>query len=510
VKRTLRIVLALIGVACAGCTALPDRPSLVPEHGPPPATYGTLADYSGRIRGRLGSDESAHWLLDRNDLAFTGRLALADEAAHTLDVQYFIWQDDATGFLMVSRLLAAADRGVKIRVLVDDFGVSSARGDVLRLDAHPGIEVRTFNPWATRGPRIVKAVEFLIRAHTLNRRMHNKTFIADNLFAIVGGRNIGDRYFGVYERFVQNDLDVLLAGPVVEEVTDTFDAYWNSAHTFPVRLFAREESAMYSIETTREWLETELAQEAALLSAFPLMPRDWSVELEGWVESYAAGQARMLWDTPEILDADRPRLYADFKQLVATAESEVLISSPYFIPDRTFRDLLRQLVARGVRVAVVTNSLASNNHIVAHTGYRRWRRELLAIGVELYELRADAAALSLYATPPATPEALGLHTKAVVVDGQRVFVGSPNVDPRSMVLNTEIGVVTEGADLAARVGALIVRDMSPPNAWRVTMDEAGWLTWSNDVEVLRRQPAKGFGQRTIEFLLNLLPIKRQA
>ena len=217
-----------------------------------------------------------------------------------------------------------------------------------------------------------------------------------------------------------------------------------------------------------------------------------------------------MWESPDILDESRPRLYEDYKKLIASARSEVLISSPYFIPEEEFCTLLRELVARGVRVVVITNSLATNNHVVAHTGYRQWRREVLAAGVELYELRTDAEALSLYVTPPSEATRLGLHTKAVVIDRERAFVGSPNVDPRSMVLNTEIGVVGDGPAFAARVAALIERDIAPQNAWRVTMDEQGWLTWSNSDEVVRRQPAQGFKQRVIEFLLNLLPIKNQA
>ena len=458
----------------------------------------------------LGSGESAHWLLDRNLLALTARLALADEAASTLDVQYFIWQDDASGQFLTRRLLAAADRGVKVRLLLDDFTVSSGRGDIIKLDAHPGIEVRTFNPWAIRGSRIGTAVEFLTRSYELNRRMHNKSFIADKRFAIIGGRNIGDRYFGVYEPFVQNDLDVLMAGPIVDEVAHAFDEYWNSAHAFPVVLFARDDRPREPIDATRLELDAAVQGDASVLTSFPLEPADWSDYLEELVGTFAVGNAELLWESPEIFDPTRERLYVKYQALVASAQSEVLISSPYFIPDEEFRNLLRQLVARGVRVAVVTNSLATNNHVVAHTGYRRWRREVLAAGVELYELRGDAAALALYVSPPVEPHALGLHTKAVVVDGRRVFVGSPNVDPRSMVLNTEIGVVAQGDELARRVSALILRDMAPENAWRVTMDEEGWLTWSSGTQVLHRQPAKGFRQRTTEFLLNLIPLKKQA
>jgi putative cardiolipin synthase len=340
--------------------------------------------------------------------------------------------------------------------------------------------------------------------------MHNKTVIADKRFAILGGRNIGDRYFGIYEPFVQNDLDVLVAGQLVDEIADTFDAYWNSEHSYPVVWFARDPRPRQSIDVTRADLDAAVAGARDTLSAFPLEPTTWADYFEGLVDGFAAGRGRVIWESPDIFDFDRERLYSQFKQLVATAKHEVLISSPYFIPDEEFRTILKTLAARGVRVAVVTNSLATNNHIVAHTGYRRWRREVLAAGIELYELRADAAALALYVTPPVQPRALGLHTKAVVIDGERAFIGSPNVDPRSMVYNTEIGIVSDSPALAREVAALITRDMDPQNAWRVTVNEEGWLAWSNGERTLMRQPAKGFLQRAMEFLLNLLPLKRQA
>jgi len=393
---------------------------------------------------------------------------------------------------------------------VDDFGVAGRGGDVLKLDAHPDIEVRVFNPWVTRGHRFGTAVEFLTRAYELNRRMHNKTFIADGRFAVLGGRNIGDRYFGLYRRFVQNDLDVMAAGPAAREITATFDDYWNSEHSYLVASFEYDQRPRNPLATTREEMHSSIERNAATLEAFAVEPTDWSAYLEELVATFAPARSEVLWESPDILDESRPRLYEDFKELIASARSEVLISSPYFIPDEDFRALVRALVARGVRVVVVTNSLATNNHVVAHTGYRRWRRAVLAAGVELYELRADAEALSEYVTPPAMPAQLGLHTKAVVVDGERAFVGSPNVDPRSMVLNTEIGVVGEGEAFASRVAALVERDIAPANSWRVTMDEEGWLTWTSGDEVVRRQPAQGFRQRMVEFLLNLLPIKDQA
>jgi putative cardiolipin synthase len=508
--RATAILVVAAGVAVAACGPLPLREGALPEHALPVTRYGSLADYAGRIEAMLASGESAHWLLDRNQLAFTARLALADEAASSLDVQYFIWQDDASGHLFADRLLRAADRGVRVRVLMDDLGVSGPGGDVLKLDAHPMIAVRIFNPWRVRSSRLAAAAEFLTRAPTLNRRMHNKTIIADGHFAMLGGRNIGDRYFGIYEAFVQNDLDVMVAGPLAKTVSETFDDYWNSEYSFPVTAFERDERPHQPIDVTREELRASIAASADVLRSFTLEPTDWSSYLEELVATFAPARGEILWESPDILDLDRPRLYARYKDLVASGRSEVLISSPYFIPDEDFRALLAALVSSGVRVVVVTNSLATNNHVVAHTGYRRWRRDVLAAGVELYELRADAAALQYYLTPPATAAHLGLHAKAAVVDRMRAFVGSPNVDPRSMELNTEIGVVGEGVEFAARVAALIERDIAPENAWRVTMDEEGWLKWSTGDRVIRRQPAKGFFQRAIEFLLNLLPLKEQA
>jgi putative cardiolipin synthase len=476
----------------------------------PEAAHGTLQRYGEQIEARLDSAESAYWLLDRNERAFTARLALTDEAVASLDIQYFIWQEDATGNLLAGRLIDAADQGVRIRLLLDDFGVSSSRSEVRQLDAHPHIEVRVFNPWANRTWRLTKGLEFLFRWGELNRRMHNKTYIADNRFAIVGGRNIGDRYFGLYEPFVQDDLDVLVAGPLVSEISASFDLYWNSGNTYPMSIFRESRDAVQPLEQTKVEIAAVVADREEALQAFPIRRTQWTAYFEELTESEARGPGELYYDAPPIQGVSRTRLYSQFKALVASAQREVLISSPYFIPDRDFRELIRVLVARGVRVAIVTNSLASNNHIVAHTGYRRWRRHVLRTGAELYELRSDADALTLYVTPPVSAASLGLHTKAVVVDGLRTFIGSPNVDPRSMVLNTEIGVVAESAELARRLTALIARDMAPENAWRVTLDDEGWLTWSNDEQSVRRQPARNFKQRVIEFFLNLMPLKNQA
>jgi putative cardiolipin synthase len=537
--------IALLFAICAGCATLPDldgassrgasaeRGAYVGDDGglrafatfadaargnderrataraaPPGLPPSRLAEQAARIAGRLSPGESAHWLLDGNAYALDIRLAFADAATRTLDVQYFIWQGDASGTLLAKRLLAAADRGVAVRLLLDDFGIISKPSELVQLEAHERISVRTFNPWAARGLRAAKAAEYLRRASVLNHRMHNKTFIADGAFAILGGRNIGDRYFGIYEPFVQNDLDLLTAGPLADEIAGSFEAFWDSRHSYPVALLHRPHSFVPLADTRRK-LDADLSAYAHVLSSFPLAPTEWDALLGDLGETLAAGRSELYVDSPAIEDDERPRLYDRLKRLIASARNEVLISSPYFVPDEGIIEIVRRLRERGVRVAIITNSLATNNHIVAHTGYRRWRRDVLAAGAELYELRADAEVLDLYRTDPVEAATIGLHTKAVVVDGRTAFIGSSNIDPRSMIHNTEVAAVTQSASLSRELAALIERDMQPENAWRVTLDSDGWLTWSSGAEELYRQPARGFGQRVLEFFLSLLPLKNQ-
>ena len=479
------------------------------EEAPAPALTGPLHDAAAKVTAKLGRAETAHWLLDRSDTALNARLALADAAATTLDVQYFVWQNDASGALLALRLVDAAGRGVKVRLLLDDFGVSKSGAMVTWLDSHPGIEVRVFNPWASRDSLVGFTFEFLARAKALNRRMHNKTLIADGRFAILGGRNIGDRYFGLYAPFVEDDLDVLVAGALVADVSTSFAAFWNSAAAYPVGLLGKAPETV-DAATAEARFAANVAAAAPRLEAFPARAGDWTAFFDGLATTYAPGPAELYADSPDLADPNQVRLYPRFKELVASAQHEVLISSPYFIPDAEFRELLATLVARGVRVAIVTNSLATNNHVVAHTGYKRWRRDVLRTGAELYELRIDAAALTRYVTPPTMSAGIGLHSKAVVVDRRRAFIGSPNVDRRSMVLNTEIGLAADSEELARRLAALLERDMAPENAWRVTMDADGWLLWTSGAGTVTRQPATGFTQRAEEFLLNLLPLKDQS
>jgi putative cardiolipin synthase len=473
------------------------------------AESGPLRRYSEVVESKLADGESAFWLLDRADFSFRARLALVDEAVSSLDIQYFIWERDPTSRLFSRRVLDAADRGIRVRLLLDDLTLIGHDDEFIALGKHPNIEVRTFNPFRMRS-KLGRFVEFWFRWGALNHRMHNKIVVADQHFAITGGRNIGDRYFGTFDRFVQNDLDLMTVGPVVNEVSASFDLYWNSAEAYPLSAVARPRAARTSLPDMTARLEEAYLSERDRLRAYVLETRDWTEFLDDLTRTFAAGTGNLEYDLPHIDDTLPTQLYPPFKELVAQAREKLVISSPYFIPDDEFFELIAALERRGVRVIVLTNSLASNNHMIAHAAYKPWRKPLLEAGVELFESRHDSVEIVNYQLPPTEAGFLGLHTKAVIVDDRFSYVGSANVDPRSLIINTEIGFFIDSPVLADRLTSLVERDLRPDSAWSVVLDERGRLRWDSSRGSVGMQPALGFKQRIKEFFISLLPFKRQA
>ena len=504
-------VLVLSAFSVAGCATsrLPQLQHQPPRsYALPAAQTGFLDEYGDQIEAGIAAGESAYWLLDRGDLAFRARLALADLAVSTLDIQYFIWEPDETGRLLAQRVIHAADRGVRVRLLLDDILLTKRDAEIAGLDYHPNIEVRVFNPWRGRnGSAFSKALEFLRRVDQLNHRMHNKTYVADNRFAIVGGRNIGNRYFGLNQAFVQNDLDIMMAGPLVADVSASFDDYWNSDNVYTGNYFVNNRDPEQLYRDLNRVIDTVVEERSELLRSFLSDGEAWHAQFRFFAATVESGPGQLVYDSPQIHDTRPVRIRQGLSALLRDAEREVLISSPYFIPDHAFCEEVRWLTGRGVRVAVVTNSLASNNNPIAHTGYKYWRRAVIEAGAELYELRVDAKIKAYYGTAPITPDRLGLHSKAIVVDRRQVYIGSANLDPRSLSVNTELGIIAEGEGIAGRLSDLIDRDMRPENAWRLTLDERNGLVWTNSEQVVRRQPAKGFGQRSAEAILDFLPLK---
>lgn len=510
IRRWAAVCLWVVGFLQVGACALaPAGGERTPSYVLPAAASGALHDYDRRIEVRLGGSDSAFWLLDRADESFRARLALLDEAKTSLDIQYFIWEKDSSSRLLSRRVLYAADRGVRVRLLLDDLTLLNQEAEFAAIAEHPNIEIRVFNPFSNR-TAIGRFIDFVFHAGRLNHRMHSKAVVADGRFALIGGRNIGDRYFGIYDRFVQNDLDIMAAGPVVTEVSRSFDLYWNSSEAYLLPTIAPRRSAKSNLPEITGFIESYYRDRSTRLQAFALDPADWTAYFDNLTRTFAAGVGEYEYDLPEVRVAEPEQFYTQFKQFVGRTEREILISSPYFIPDETFFEQLKALAARGVRVVVLTNSLASNNHKIAHAGYKRWRKRILRAGIELYEARSDSAAIGVYTTPPTEPGFLGLHAKAVVIDDRLSFVGAANIDPRAMNLNTENGFFVESPELAERVTALIERDTAPSTSWRVTFDENGKLQWTSDKGTVKREPALGFGQRVAEFFVGLLPFKKQA
>lgn len=510
--RLARAMLAGATVALlAACASVPPPPKPPPTYAQAPREAGPLAAAEGTVRAAHGPDASGFLLLERNEDGLAWRLALVDTARHTLDLQYYVWFGDRTGQLLMARVIAAADRGVRVRILFDDLNSMlhdmshvELRDDAIGLlDRHPNIEVRLFNGWRGRGP-LERVAEGASRFTQLNRRMHNKQMIADNRAAIVGGRNIGDEYFGLNDAFNFHDLDVLALGPVAREASAAFDRYWNSdtVRGSPASAAASPLDGL-SEASLRAIRELQADPRAATILQGR---RDWTPELASLPARLLPGRGRVEADPPSRDEGVRNRMPAAIHRLMLGAQREVLVTNAYIIPDAAFVEDLRALVARGVRVRILTNSLASHDVPAVNSHYEAWRAPLLALGVELHELRSDAAIqASLVDTAPVRGGFVGLHVKAMVVDRERAFVGSMNLDPRSEVFNAEMGVIVDSPALARALAAGVERDMAPANSWRVTKGEDGALRWTSDAGTLDRQPARGTLQRLQNVFFKLFP-----
>jgi putative cardiolipin synthase len=477
----------------------------------PPTSEGVLARHlAAAITERCGTDSVFLPLADNSD-ALRWRLLLADLATRTIDVQYYLWSRDDSGRLLLQHLIRAADRGVRVRILVDDmFLLDSDRGIAL-LESHPNIEVSIFNPWQRRGSALLRGLEFLGRARMLNRRMHNKLFVADNQVAIVGGRNIGNPYFGLDDGYNFRDLELLASGPVAEDISASFDLYWNNVWATRGSAFATPDRDAKELVRQRTKLAGRGIDLDKLRRAAIDVPETWSTRLDELKGAPCAEHSWVVYDDPPAATADDEgvRKVEKLRDLDREIQRELLIASAYFVPTTELLDSLTAMSARGVRVRVLTNSLASTNHTMVNSGYSPWRRTLLEAGIELYEYRAHPEGTDEILAKGIRGGSVTLHTKAFVIDRELVYVGSLNMDPRSLHINTEMGVLVDDQRLAQTIAGELERDMAPENAWRVSLKPDGQLQWESGAGTRHLQPARHFGQRIADFLFGLLPIKDQ-
>jgi len=498
----------------AGCT------TTVPQHDE--RTHSLAFDHPQQTRlGRFfESDIRAHpgqsgvILMPTGAQAFRSRVGLANLAEKTLDLQYYIWEVDSSGILLAERILRAADRGVRVRILLDHITTKETDFKFARMDAHPNIEIRLFNPFANRRFR---TLEFLFSLERLNHRMHNKAFIVDNAVAVVGGRNIGDGYFGVDTTANFRDLDLGIVGPVVKDISRSFDRYWNSRYAVPVRAIVAERSTEGGFQARKQRLYRYA--EGLTDYPYPIDTDDAVIEdkLEAVRRNLVWAPAKALYDEPDKLETGDEEVADDLIRLGQKKGHEVMIEAAYVIPGPEGVERVRQNRERGIRQRLLTNSLATNDVGAAHAGYAKYRADLVRNGLELYELQPGARSVKKNWSALAGRSRASLHTKVFVVDREIVGVGSFNIDPRSIALNTEIVVLVESPELAAVVLEYMNDGIRPENAYRVVLEtdpdtgieRLAWVTEMNGSEVrFHSDPEAGGWRRVTTWFIGLLPIEK--
>lgn len=514
-----RPLLAVTVALAAGCATVdfdyPRDDSVAPE---PAATADTTLgrSVSELTAGRPG-DQSGFYMLPNAMDALAARILLARRAERTIDAQYYLIKGDPAGQVFVRELLLAADRGVRVRLLIDDMFTSGLDLGWAAVDRHPNMEVRVFNPFASRSARFRDGVFDFSR---INRRMHNKSFTADNQVTIIGGRNIAGEYFAARRDSQFADLDVIAVGPLVQDISSSFDLYWNHERAMPLPAFAKMPADPdAALATLRQQLDASIeaiyAEEDYRLYGDALRSR---------VLAALTSDGNALTWAPYALAVDSPdksfKDRADSAESITTvlfdslagAEDEILLISPYFVPLRSGVEALARLEERGVDVIVVTNSLAANNQFAVHGGYAPSRKPLLKAGVEIYEVRADAS-FDDQALVAASGAKATLHTKAFIVDRRELFIGSFNFDPRSAWINTELGVIIRSPEMAAGLDDGVEK-LLPGWAWQVKLDDRGRLRWhgidaAGQPVVYDQEPQTSWWDRFVAGFMRLLPIRGQ-
>jgi putative cardiolipin synthase len=502
-----RVTAALAMLVLAACATVPSDYPKTPSHALDDTASTELGRRAARWGRDLGPGESGFFVMTEGVDALAARLALADRAERSIDAQYYIIHGDLVGDLFVDRLLAAADRGVRVRLLIDDFYTLGEDSTIAAIASHPNLELRIFNPFAHRSA--ARYTEFITDLDRVDHRMHNKSFTVDNQVAVVGGRNIAEEYFDAKSAWELDDMDVLAVGPVVKGVSAAFDVFWNSEFAIPAEALVKEEGTPETLKSLRAEHARTVADPAA------------SVYLDGLQRSvvenvgdprlpFFQGPATVVYDEPAKVTKPHEEARTIRSQLasrVHAARSELMVVSPYFVLPDELIAVFRQLRERGVRVVVLTNSLASTDVVPVHAGYRRARRPLLEAGVEMHEIKPDVT-FDEEGKSGREFEHTGLHMKSFIIDRRYMFVGSFNWDPRSAKINTEIGVFVDSPEMAGWGADLLQRQL-PIISYRVRLDDDGELEWvdasADGTVVYTREPKAGTWLRFQAWLAALFP-----
>ncbi|PSV49943.1 phospholipase D family protein [Photobacterium indicum] len=506
VFQRINITMFLVAIL-TGCASLPEEVNHPNEPVVTPLT-STLAELSDSYRLQQPTQETSAVLLqDTGWDALAQRLALIETAEHSIDIQYYIWNSDASGHYLANRLIAAADRGVKVRVMLDDINLNEREDLLVTLDSHPQIEIRIFNPIPTRRG-VTKWLNFLGDFSRLNRRMHNKSFTVDGAFSIVGGRNIGDEYFDLSDEINFRDRDVLVMGSVVTDIQVSFGEYWDSRWSYPVDLLGGE------VAPYKPVLDAISAPSYNNYPALPEGSKTANRFLKDLVGEMTWVQARFVSDRPVPVDEDNtsePKATARvLAELARESEQEILLESAYLIFDDRQLEEVQELTSNGVQIKALTNSMVSNDLVTNHSGYAGRRQDMLEHGIQLFELKPDTSLCeeSTRDLSKCAPTlAYGLHAKSAVFDRRVASIGSFNFNLRSTYLNTESILVIENQSVAESLADDIEQAMNEDNSWRLRLQE-GEVRWYSGQKSWESEPETGRWERFQSRFLQLLPIEK--
>jgi cardiolipin synthase C len=483
---------------------------LGPAWAAPAAYTGPMAIVDAQVQAHPG--RTGVYVLEAPVEALLGRAWLADSARESIEVQYFIWSTDNIGILAAEALLRAAERGVRVRVIVDDLMIDAPDKSLLALARHPNVDIRIYNPLTSVGvPLMTRVINAVTRFRAVNQRMHDKTLVVDGKVAITGGRNMAAEYFDYNHRYNFRDRDVVLLGEAVKSVQQNFERFWSSELSVPVEsLYSGLGLMMKNVQVT----DDEIRQIYRDLHAYARSPENFAPEVRSAIDATPVSFARiataMVWCEVEFI-SDMPgkndgrfglggggSTSAALARLVESAQHSVVIQSPYLVFSDAAMALFQRVAARGVEVRINTNSLASTDNLPAFSGYRNQRERMLAMGLKVYEYRPDAEVqrLQMQQRIPALtgdPPIFSLHAKSIVVDAKVVYIGTFNLDPRSENLNTEVGAVIHDPSVARAVQAQIERDMAAGNSWNAATDDP-----DRHVAVIKRAKVR---------FLQLLPLR---
>lgn len=477
-----------------GCQTLPLAQAVAPSYTLRAGPNSAIAHHVTRSLGTHPEGHSGLHLLADAQEAFEARIVLIGQSQRSIDLQYYIFRSDSAGRAIIDALVRSAQRGVRVRLLLDGWGARPSDEQLRELAAVPNFEVRVFNPLIhSRWPMVSLLLDF----DRAQRRMHNKLLVVDGLAAITGGRNVGEEYFQQRREFAFADVDALTIGPVVADLAAGFDIFWNDAIAAVV--LPREGAA--SSDSASTWTAAPLSPSGRYLKC-----------LQADCLRYFAGRTTAVYDLPGKVDPLQPNaatsLGSEISKVIGVVRSELLIVSPYFVPGDGGVQQLLEIARSGVRVTIVTNSLTATDVPAVHAGYARHRETLLRAGIALYELRADALGRSQRQARTGSSR-VSLHAKVIVADRSKTFIGSMNVDPRSLRLNTENGLVFDNQSMAEELIQGVERDL-PSDAWRLHL-EGNSLRWTGlraqETQTFTSEPFAGLWLRLRTRLMGFLPIE---